>query len=419
MQFRNRRLRLRDALPLLLPLVGLLIVVLLLRGNQSQPSAAEQRAVWQTYQRIVSAAFAEADSATRELNQAVRALIRQPSETTLTAAQSAWITAKALYSQAELGFYGDPLMNNWIEQVSGWPVSTSVLDYIVVGLAGPNGTVPTEMDSIDTEMRAAAREQHNNNQIDIAKLRESGRDAGYRISGFPAVEYLLWGGNSRELDVSDRSWTDFAVGSDCMNGNDQLAPAHLCQHRRELLQSAAALLVSDLNAMSGQAWSIDDATSQSEPGLHTLLSKLHAATTQLAHTQLRQPLRSHDPASAQDRFSNNTHNTLYYSNLGIDSIYHGRLIVAPDQQISGPSVSSLLAEHDPKLSAQLEVAFVNSHAALAAIRDAAEQRRQTFSRLIAPGNDEGSGLISKAIDALESQAVLLERVAHRFELEIQ
>ena len=226
-------------------------------------------------------------------------------------------------------------------------------------------------------------------------------------TGYHAIEFLLWGQdlNGNGPGAGARSFTDYAVGADCTNGN--------CDRRAAYLQSAAALLVTDLEFMAA-AWAPEGAAraavlADETAGVLTMLTGMGSLSYgELAGERMKLGLLLNDPEEEMDCFSDNTHNSQYYDGLGIQNIYLGTYTGADGKVTSGPSLSELVAAADPSLNTQLTADLAATMAALGAMKAAAESG-MAYDQMIAADNSEGAALITASVDGLVKQTASVER----------
>src|ERR1051325_9552070 len=89
-----------------------------------------KRAVVANYAAVVDATYKDALAGARNLEAAVRAFLKQPSELSMKSARQAWLDARVPYLQSEaFRFYDGP-----IDQVEGfvnaWPLDENYVDYV-------------------------------------------------------------------------------------------------------------------------------------------------------------------------------------------------------------------------------------------------------------------------------------------------
>ncbi len=119
-------------------------------------------------------------------------------------------------------------------------------------------------------------------------------------------------------------------------------------------------------------------------------------------------LMLHDPEEQQDCFSNNTHNSHYYDEIGIGGIWRGRYVRADGKALEGPSLRDYAAHVDTKAAQRLDDSLAEALGRIVRIRTAADAGRMAYSQMIAAGNAEGNKMIQDAMDALVAQTRAIE-----------
>ena len=119
-------------------------------------------------------------------------------------------------------------------------------------------------------------------------------------------------------------------------------------------------------------------------------------------------LMLNDPEEEHDCFSDQTHLSHYYDGLGIQNVHLGRYVRPDGSEVSGPSLSELVAEADADVDAALKSGLDASMAALTELRDTAEAGT-AYDQMLAAGNAEGEAIIMAAVDALVAQTRDIER----------
>jgi putative iron-regulated protein len=79
-------------------------------------------------------------------------------------------------------------------------------------------------------------------------------------------------------------------------------------------------------------------------------------------------------------------------------------------------VSDLVQAADPTLDAEMRARLEATHAAFAAIKQAADSGDMAYDQMLAAGNAEGNALLQAGIDALVAQTETLERIIAELEL---
>jgi len=126
-------------------------------------------------------------------------------------------------------------------------------------------------------------------------------------------------------------------------------------------------------------------------------------------------LMLHDPEEEHDCFSDNTHNSHYYNQVGIMNVYLGRYARTDGRSVSGASLSALVAAKNPRLDAEVKQQLNATFAAMTALKRRAETV-ETYDQMIAQGNAQGNAVVQAAIDALIAQTRSFERVIAALEL---
>jgi putative iron-regulated protein len=238
-------------------------------------------------------------------------------------------------------------------------------------------------------------------------------------TGYHAVEFLLWGQdlNGTGKGAGDRPWTDFAAGERCTNGN--------CARRRDYLAAASGLLVDDLREIVA-AWGPDGPArtaleaQDGKAALAAVLTGLGSLSYgELAGERMKLGLLLHDPEEEHDCFSDNTHNSHYYNQVGMMAIWSGRYQDTSGKVVEGPSVADLAAAAAPEAKAAVDARLAETESKLRAIKDAANGGRMAYDQMLAEGNPEGNAMVQAAVDALIAQTRAIEAVVAAMDLKIE
>ena len=219
-------------------------------------SDAKGRAVLENYADIARAGYEDSLLAARALSAAARFLVAQPDAAALSAARAAWIHARAPYMQTEAFRFGNPIVDDWEGRVNAWPLDEGLIDYV----DGSYGGADEENALRGLNVIANPEPIINGKKVDARRitptllaevLHEAGGSEANVATGYHAVEFLLWGQdlNGTGPGKGARPASDFDARN-CTNGN--------CGRRGEYLETAANLLVADLEEMAGN-WGPDGA----------------------------------------------------------------------------------------------------------------------------------------------------------------
>ena len=382
--------------------------------------AVEKGEVLETYADIAEAAYGDSLTTAQALSAAVDALIAEPSQANLIAARHAWLASRVPYQQTEAFRFGNPIVDDWEGKVNAWPLDEGLIDYVdptyggatdeneyavLNVIANPTFTlsgVEVDATEITPELISDTLQEADEVESNVA-------------SGYHAIEFLLWGQdlNGTGPGAGARPWTDYAQGAECTNGN--------CDRRGDYLKAATDLLVSDLEWMVAQ-WAEDGAAraalmADADAGVVAILTGMGSLSYgEQAGERMKLGVMLNDPEEEHDCFSDNTHNSHYYDGLGVQNVYLGRYVRVDGTELSGPSLSELVAEKDAAVDAQLKSELEATMTALGALRDAAEGGF-SYDMMLERGNAEGEALIMAAVDGLVTQTRSIERAVEALGLE--
>lgn len=378
------------------------------------PTGTVQRgAVVEHYAAMGLAIYEDSLAAARRLQEAVDALATRPGDATLAAARQAWIDARVPYMQSEVLRFGNPVVDAWEGRVNAWPLDEGLIDYV-------DASYGSDSDAnawYTANVIASERLYVGGREIDARRitpellagtLHEIGGIEANVATGYHAIEFLLWGQdlNGTGPGAGKRPATDFDPAR-CTGGN--------CQRRVDYLKAATTLLVTDLEEIVA-AWRSGGAARQAlvangEAGaISAMLTGIGSLSYgELAGERMKLGLILHDPEEEHDCFSDNTHQSHYYDQVGIRNAYLGRYQRTDGSVLSGPSLSDLVARANPALDAEMRGRLDATLQALERIRERAAGG-EAYDQLIAAGNAAGNALIQAAIDALVAQTRSTERV---------
>lgn len=398
--------------PLTLATSALALCVGLGTAATADPDARKDE-VLDTYADIAAAKYEDSLITAQRLQQAVAALIADPSAENLTAARAAWVAARVPYQQTEVYRFGNAIVDDWEGKVNAWPLDEGLIDYVDASYGGPSD----ENEFAALNVVASPAFTLSGKEIDAAEitpallaetLHEADGIEANVATGYHAIEFLLWGQdlNGHGDGAGNRPWTDFAAGDACTGGN--------CDRRGEYLAAATDLLVSDLEWMTAQ-WGDGGAartelTSNVDAGLAAILTGMGSLSYgEQAGERMRLGLMLNDPEEEHDCFSDNTHNSHYYDGLGIQNVYLGEYIRVDGTLVSGPSLSDMVAAVDADLDAEMSGKLGNTMMALGRIKTAAEAGF-AYDQMLERGNAAGEALIMGGVNGLIDQTRSIERV---------
>lgn len=373
--------------------------------------AATPAEVMTTYADIAEATYADSLTTAQALQVAVDAFIAAPSEDTLQAARTAWLAARVPYQQSEAYRFGNAMVDDWEGRVNAWPLDEGLIDYVDESYGESEENPLSGLNVVATPKFTLSGKEIDAAQITPALLSTTLQEANgieaNVATGYHAVEFMLWGQdlNGTDAGAGNRPYTDFVQGDGCTHGN--------CDRRAAYLKAATDLLVTDLEEMVAN-WSDTGAaraavTTDTTAGLQAILTGMGSLSYgELAGQRMKLGLMLNDPEEEHDCFSDNTHNSTFYDGMGIQNVYLGHYTRIDGSEVSGASISALVAEKDAAVDAQLRTELEATMVALGAIKTAAEGGMH-YDQMIAPGNAEGEALVMGGVTALMTQTASIQR----------
>ena len=379
--------------------------------------------IMETYAGIAQAMYEDSAAGARTLGEAVDTLIAEPTERTLAAARQAWKAARVPYQQSEGFRYGNPIVDDWEGRVNAWPLDEGFIDYVAPAYgerAEENPLYRLNIIASDT-LRIGPRlidASTISKELLAGDLHEAFNVEANVATGYHAIEFLLWGQdlNGTGPGAGARPATDFDPRN-CTGGH--------CARRVAYLQAATELLIADLDEMAAN-WRPDGparamlAAREPAARLGTILTGLSLLSYgELAGERLRLGLVLHDPEEEHDCFSDNTHNSHYYNQVGMTAIYRASYRRTDGSAVEGPSLSAYASERAPAEAAALEAAMDAAYDALRTLKETADSGEMAYDQMIGADNPEGNRMVQAAVDALVAQATAIWALAAALELPIQ
>jgi len=375
-----------------------------------QPVAAP---VVANYANIALASYEDSLHTAAQLRKAVESLLGSPSEKALLDAREAWLAARVPYMQTEAFRFGNPLVDEWEGKVNAWPLDEGLIDYVDASygtesdanafyalniIANPQvriGGQSVDASRIDKHLLAETLHELGGNEANVA-------------TGYHAIEFLLWGQdlNGTGAGAGNRPHTDFDV-SHCTGGH--------CDRRAQYLRASVELLIDNLQEMVDN-WKADGAARKhlekqaGNQALGAMLTGLGSLSYgELAGERMKLGLMLNDPEEEHDCFSDNTHNSHYYDQIGMRNVYLGRYERVDGTLVQGPSLADLVKATDPGLDTEMRAKLDTTVQAMQALRERARDG-EAYDQMIASGNTAGNAAVQAAIDALVDQTRSIERV---------
>jgi putative iron-regulated protein len=376
------------------------------------PAAPTTAAVLTTYGDIAHAMYEDSLASARTMQTAINAFLTNPTPATLTAARNAWKTARVPYLQTEGLRFGNAIVDEWEPKVNAWPLDEGLIDYVAqsYGTTSDENPLYTLNVIANRQIRVGAR-QVNASVINANLLRTLQMAQGVEANvatGYHAIEFLLWGQDLHGTGpgAGERPATDYSTTA-CTHGN--------CDRRAAYLRTATELLIADLTEMTGD-WALGGkaraelAAKGTNGGLATILTGLGSMSYgELAGERMKLGLILHDPEEEQDCFSDNTHNSHYYDQVGMMNLWRARYTRPNGQVVQGASLREYVVARNAATARRLDEGMDNTLAKLKVIKDTADSGRMAYDQMIGD-NPAGNKMVQDAVDALVAQTRATESV---------
>ncbi|WP_419905729.1 imelysin family protein [Kiloniella sp.] len=371
----------------------------------------DANSVIKNYADIALAGYQDSLTSAKALDSAINTLIASPSDASLNAARAAWVAARAPYQQTEVYRFGNAIVDDWEGRVNAWPLDEGLIDYVDTSY----GDESDENALYTVNVVANAKLSVNGKAVDATAitptlisetLHEAEEVESNVATGYHAIEFLLWGQdlNGNGAGAGNRPATDFDV-KNCTGGN--------CDRRAQYLQSASTLLISDLEEMTANWETKGEARTgllkDPSASLTTIFTGMGSLSYgELAGERMKLGLLLNDPEEEHDCFSDNTHNSHYFDQIGIRNVYTGHYRRLDGSVVSGPSISDLVKAKDAAADAEL-LGKLDSTVSSMAVMKARAESIEAYDQMIGEGNVVGNAVVQAAIDGLINQTRSIER----------
>ncbi|HKU44016.1 MAG TPA: imelysin family protein [Polyangiales bacterium] len=364
--------------------VGLTCVLLACAACDRGASDDEIQAALATYSDIAEASYADAVLGARQLDDAIHALLTQPSAASLQAAREAWLEARVPYVQSEVfRFYDGPI--DAVEMfVNPWPIDET---YVEPGILADTEHYP----ELTRELLLALNVKQGETSI---------------ATGYHVIEFLLWGRDVDPNGPGSRPYTDYVRGAD-----------PLAERRGRYLELVAELLVTQLQGVA-RAWQRGPdsyrnvlATTPPREALALVWKGWGTLSgVELAGERLTVPYETKSQENEHSCFSDSTQRDLTGDAQGISNVCTGEYRRSAGTSVRGLGMCELVGRYDRTLGKTLASEIAASLEAVRAIP-------APFDRAVL-GSDETPSRkrIAHAISALQQHTETLARAASLMQL---
>jgi putative iron-regulated protein len=373
------------------------------------------------YGDIAHAMYEDSLIAAKSLQTAVNAFLADPSQAKLAAARAAWKAARVPYLQSEGYRFGNAVVDQWEGEVNSWPLDEGLIDYVAAsyGTSSDENPLYTLNVIAHKQIRIGAK-QLDASVIDKKLLRQLQQAEGVAANvatGYHAIEFLLWGQDLHGTGpgAGERPASDYDVKV-CTHAN--------CDRRAQYLKAATDLLVEDMAEMTAD-WSPggkarkDLAAKGQDGGLSTILTGIGSLSYgEMAGERMKLGLILHDPEEEQDCFSDNTHNSHYYDELGMTEIWRGAYTRISGAVVHGAGFRDYVMAKSPDTAKRMDEHMADALAKIKRIKDTGDSGKMAYDQMIAKDNAVGNKMVQDAIDALIAQTRADEAVVAALGLKI-
>jgi putative iron-regulated protein len=396
---------------------------ILLAGTSLAAHAAgpDPKAILTTYADIGQAIYQDSITEAEKLKTAVDAFLATPNDATLKAARDAWKQSRVPYMQSEAFRFGNSEIDDLEGNVNSWPLDEGLIDYVDSGY----GTTSDSNPYYTLNVIANPSLKMGDKTVDAAKitpelitsLQSAGDNEANVAIGYHAIEFLLWGQdlNGTGPGAGNRPASDYDTAN-CTHGN--------CDRRADYLRSATTLLIDDLKKMEavfaeggpGRTRLLGDP----QAGLVAMFTGLGSLSYgELAGERTKLGLMLHDPEEEHDCFSDNTHNSHYYDELGMWDVYNGTYKRIDGSEVKGASLRQLMKATDIKTAQRVVDAMKATSGAMTVLKQTADSGKMAYDQMIGDNNPEGNKIVQNVVDTLVAQAHAYEAAVKSLGLTIK
>ena len=390
-------------------LKNFLFIVSILFSNLACSNEESFKKIVDSYTKIAYATYEDSLISAKSLRNAIDYFLSNPTSENLSLAKSAWLASRIPYQQSEVFRFGNTIVDNWEGKVNAWPLDEGLIDYVQKTGVVNESENPLYASNVIANNSIFINGKHVDATVINPKflaevLHEAEGIEANVATGYHAIEFLLWGQdlNGNNSGNGMRPASDYDK-ENCTNSN--------CDRRGQYLKAAVDLLVQDLEEMVSYWTDSGKATLMLKNNYSLAMSSIlmgmgSLSYGELAGERMQLGLYLNDPEEEHDCFSDNTHNSHYYNQVGISNIYYANYKRINGNEINGYSLSDFIQKTNPKFSKVMDSKIKNATRELSNVRVLAETI-ESYDQMIAKNNIEGNNTIQVAINALvESQKVL-------------
>ena len=387
-------------------LKNFLFIVLFLFSSLAVSNEEAFKKIVDSYTKIAYATYQDSLFTAKSLKNSIDYFLGNPTTENLALAKSAWLASRIPYQQSEVFRFGNTIVDNWEGKVNAWPLDEGLIDYVQKTGVENETENPLYVSNVIANnsifINGKRVDATDINPTFLAEVLHEAEGIEANVAtGYHAIEFLLWGqdlnGNNSGNGIRPASDYD---EENCTHSN--------CVRRAQYLKAAVDLLVQDLDEMVSYWTDSGKATLMLKNNYSLAMSSIlmgmgSLSYGELAGERMQLGLYLNDPEEEHDCFSDNTHNSHYYNQVGISNIYYANYKRINGNEINGYSLSDFIQNKNPKFSKVMDSKIQNATIALSNVRVRAENI-ESYDQMIAKNNIEGNNTIQVAINALVDES---------------
>lgn len=417
-------------------------------GSTEEPSLDldNVRRLLATNADIALAAYSDSVDTAISLQEAIATFKAEPTQANLDAAKRAWLVSREPYGQTEVyRFRLSPIDSTDYQSEDGpegdinaWPLGEALIDYVVRGsdFGADQVDVTEHLTDVDFPNENIINSDVEIN-MDLISLTATADDEHDVISGYHAIEFMLWG---QDLNLDGSADTEDSreqsTGGNILNsgGHRPLSDFTTDQYaarRFQYLEVVAEKLVADLTSVR-DAWAegadyrtafttVNTQTEALQKIAEILVGMATLSEGELAGERMQIAFSSNSQEDEHSCFSDNTHRDIWLNAEGVANSFYGKY-AGYDSTLDGSDDATARAVSGYGFDVLLDRAGLGLHIipiqqALAATEegytaiDFSARSGVPVDNLIHPDNKDSSNPMYTTIIALNTQANLLARMA--------
>ena len=248
------------------------------------------------------------------------------------------------YQQTEGYRFGNAIVDDWEGKVNAWPLDEGLIDYVDADLYGEESEenpLYTANVIANPKLRIGADEVDATSitpELLSGSLQEAQGVEANVATGYHAIEFLLWGQDLHGTEAGLRRASGDRLFDDAPARTRIATGAPLISRPRPTCSSPTSKRWWRTGRTAARR-AQEIAGKGPDGGLSTILTGLGSLSYgELAGERIKLGLILHDPEEEHDCFSDNTHNSHYYDEIGMAAIWTGKYTRVDGSVVEGPSI---------------------------------------------------------------------------------